>query len=794
MPEPSCTRPVRPCGARLATAVRLILVGSILVGLAGANGSACAVAAQPTFRTHEINPESAFCACAVIDVDQDGKLDIVCGGWWYAAPDWKRHWVRDVEIIGGRYDDFSHLPLDVNADGWTDLVSANYRSRALYWVEHPGPTLGPWTRHVIEVPGPMETARLVDVDGDGQVDVLPNCVRTEDGRPRAAWWELVRPKHAGDPQPRWIRHELPSEVAGHGIGFGDVNGDGRGDVVGPGGWLEAPPDRRSGRWLWHPEFSLDRDCSIPILVQDVDGDGDGDLIWGRGHNVGLYWLEQITPPHDRPRTDARRADGADSRGDNDRDRRTWIRHAIDTSWSQAHSLLWVDLNHDGRSEMVTGKRFLGHEGRDPGEYDPLAIYSYEFDAPSRTWRRAVISAGGRVGWGLDPKAADLDADGDLDLVACGRSGLYWLENLGIDSNSAPSAARAEPAGDPVATPDPYPNHTQLMVFRNRSGALVPVTSPFDWAQRRAHVIEGLERAMGPLPDPSRRVPLDVRITASEETEKYTRRTLDFASDGADPEPGNRVPAYLLIPHRGSSSGPLPAMLCLHQTTAIGKGEPAGLGGRPNLHYAHELAERGFVCLVPDYPSFGDYEYDFKTQGKHYASGSMRAIWNNLRAVDVLESLPEVDRNRIGCIGHSLGGHNALFTAVFDQRLQVIVTSCGFTAFHRYYEGKLAGWTSDRYMPRIQAIYGNDPDRVPFDFHEVIAALAPRSVYINAPVKDDNFDRAGVQQVVEAAGPIFELRGAADQLRVLYPDSTHDFPKEVRDQMYDWLKERFQTRE
>lgn len=778
-------------GARAALSNLLVSLGwsCLICSNAQAGGP------QPAFRTHVINAESTFCACAAIDVNRDGRLDIVCGGWWYEAPSWKRHFVREVEFINGRYDDFSHLPMDVNGDGWTDIVSANYRSRSLYWVEHPGRELGPWARRVIEVPGPMETARLVDVDGDGQLDVLPNCVKTEDGRPLAAWWELIRTPATETPPsnttaPRWVRHDLPGELAGHGIGFGDLNGDGRGDMVGPRGWLEAPEDRRAGRWLWHPDFSLDRDCSIPILVQDVDEDGDNDLVWGRGHNIGVYWLEQVTTAqaaqHDT-RQDAHTGPP-----------RTWIRHAIDTSWSQSHSLLWVDLNDDGRSELVTGKRYLGHEGRDPGEYDPLVVYAYEFSIPTRTWHRSLISAGGGVGFGLDPKATDLDADGDLDLLACGRSGLYWLENLGTRAASPSSVAGSAQPGETKEPADPYPNHTQLMVFRDDAGSLTPVRGPFDWSRRRADVLQGLERAMGPLPDPSRRVPLDLRITASEKTAKYVRHSITFRADLADALPGDRVPAYLLIPHadptaaEGQRTVPRPAMLCLHQTTGIGKGEPAGLGGLPNLHYAHELAERGFVCLVPDYPSFGDYAFDFKTQGQHYASGSMKAIWNNLRAVDVLESLPEVDRDRIGCIGHSLGGHNALFTAVFDQRLRAIVTSCGFTAFHHYYEGKLEGWTSDRYMPRIRDVYGSDPDRVPFDFYEVLAALAPRPVYVSAPEHDDNFDLAGVKKVVEAAREIFELRGAADQLRAVYPDCEHDFPADVRHAIYAWLDERFQV--
>jgi dienelactone hydrolase len=286
-------------------------------------------------------------------------------------------------------------------------------------------------------------------------------------------------------------------------------------------------------------------------------------------------------------------------------------------------------------------------------------------------------------------------------------------------------------------------------------------------------------AMGTFPEPARRVPLDVEIVSREETEKYVRTRINYTA-----EPGDLVPAFLLIP-RGLTKK-APAMLCLHQTTKIGKGEPVGLGGLKTLHYAHELANLGFICLVPDYPSFGDYPYDFKQQGSHYGSGSMKAIWNNHRAVDLLESLPEVDHDRIGCIGHSLGGHNALFTAAFDQRLKAVVTSCGFTAFHHYYGGKLAGWTSDRYMPRIRDAYANDPNRVPFDFHEVLAAIAPRGVFINAPLQDSNFENDGVKKVVLSAQRVHEFLGTKDKLVAVYPDCGHDFPDAIRQQAYDWL--------
>ncbi len=228
------------------------------------------------------------------------------------------------------------------------------------------------------------------------------------------------------------------------------------------------------------------------------------------------------------------------------------------------------------------------------------------------------------------------------------------------------------------------------------------------------------------------------------------------------------------------------MLCLHQTTDMGKDEPAGLGGRASLHYAHELAERGYVCLVPDYPSFGEYPYDFAKQGAHHASGSIKAVWNNVRAVDLLESLPQVDAGRMGVIGHSLGGHNALFTAVFDSRLKAVVTSCGFTPFHHYYGGKVAGWTSDRYMPRIRTVYGNDAHRIPFDFYEVLGAIAPRGVFSNSPIRDGNFEIAGIRKAFAAAAPVFALHGVESRLVLKTPDSGHDFPEAERQAAYAWL--------
>ena len=297
--------------------------------------------------------------------------------------------------------------------------------------------------------------------------------------------------------------------------------------------------------------------------------------------------------------------------------------------------------------------------------------------------------------------------------------------------------------------------------------------------QRSRILANMQLVMGELPPAAGKVPLDVQVSQETRTAKYLRKKLTYVA-----ESGDRVPAYLLIPLGRQPGQLLPAMLCLHQTTKIGKGEPAGLGGKVNLHYAHELAERGYVTLVPDYPSFGDYTYDFVKSA--HASGSIKAIWNNIRAIDLLQALPEVDPDRIGCIGHSLGGHNSLFTAAFEPRLRAVVTSCGFTSFAKYFDGNLQGWTSPRYMPRIASSYELQPAKLPFDFSDVLTAIAPRALFVVAPLHDDNFNVDGVRDVATAIEPVFRQTKAKFMPTFQYPDCGHDFPPASREEVYAWL--------
>jgi dienelactone hydrolase len=330
----------------------------------------------------------------------------------------------------------------------------------------------------------------------------------------------------------------------------------------------------------------------------------------------------------------------------------------------------------------------------------------------------------------------------------------------------------------VAAQPNYADKTKLLEYRDDTGKAYPIKTPADWLKRRAHILANMQKVMGPLPDDTHKVPLAVQYLEETKTDKFLRKKLTFAV-----AKGERVRAYLLLPI--GLQGKRPAVLCLHQTNGkLGADSPAGLGGKEDLYYAAHLAERGYVTLAPDYPSFGTYDCDFK-QGP-FASGSMRAIWNNMRAVDLLQSLAEVDGRRIGCVGHSLGGHNTMFTAVFDTRIAALVSNCGFTSFPKYYGGNLKGWTSDRYMPRIAHEFELKPEKVPFDFPEVVAALAPRAFLACAPLHDSNFEVSGVKDCLAAALPVYDLLGAKEKLAAEYPDCKHEFPPAVREVAYRWL--------
>lgn len=321
----------------------------------------------------------------------------------------------------------------------------------------------------------------------------------------------------------------------------------------------------------------------------------------------------------------------------------------------------------------------------------------------------------------------------------------------------------------------YKDKLDLLTWIDGEANRKQVTNPDEWQHRREHILAGMQAVMGLLPDAAGKVPLDVQILEAEELPTLIRQKITYQAG-----PGDRIPAWLLIPKM--IDGKAPAMLCLHGTSG-GRGRTAGVGA-DYPRYTLELAERGYVTIAPDYTLLADNQTDPESLG--YASGTMKGIWSHIRAVDLLESLPQVDSDRIGCIGVSLGGHNSLFVAAFDQRLKVVVTSSGFDSFVDYMNGDLTGWCQKRYMPRIETVYQKDPGRLPFDFPEVLAAIAPRPLYIHAPQSDSNFKLESVKRCEAAARKVYQLLDVPDQLVATYPEGGHGFPEESRLAAYQFV--------
>lgn len=341
-----------------------------------------------------------------------------------------------------------------------------------------------------------------------------------------------------------------------------------------------------------------------------------------------------------------------------------------------------------------------------------------------------------------------------------------------------------------------PKKSNLLFYLDSNGKRIPVTNLAEWGIKRQQILEGMQLAMGKLPELSGLPSMDIQVIDEQKEANYTRLNIRFTV--AENE---KSFAYLYVPfQKGTQKKKFPAMLALHPTGPLGRKIVDGQAPLANRAYAKELAQRGYVVIAPDYPDFGDLKaYDFNAD--RYQSGTMKSIFDNMRCVDLLQSRPDVDPDCIGVIGHSLGGHNAIFTAAFDTRLRVIVSSCGWTLLDYYnagakvtetHGGALGPWAQDRYMPLLKDEYNLDIQKMPFNFDGAIAALAPRSFFSNSPVNDGNFNVEGVKKGIAEIAEVYQFLGATDKIVARYPESEHDFPSEVRFEAYRFIDKILRT--
>jgi hypothetical protein len=366
------------------------------------------------FKKHVITSDFISEGVAVGDVNKDGRLDILAGTAWFAAPDWKRYPIDTIKTFSPKTTysrSFLNHCMDINQDGWPDIIVVDFPGLSADWFENPGTKGGYWKKYRLYDNVGNESPLFTDVDGDGQDDVI--C---SDSKTNEMIWLQAPPK--GSTQWKRIaiseRNVPGTDIRGHGLGYGDINGDGRKDVIVKDGWWEGPADVKQPLWSFHPA-DIGEDCS-QMQVLDVNGDGLADVISASAHRYGIWWHPQSKSDKGLPQFGH------------------WL---ISYTTSQTHSTAVADFNGDGHADFVTGKRYFAHTERlnpsnrstiDPGSYEkPVLLWFERTPGKSPYWIEHEIDDDSGIG--LNTEVRDMNGDGKPDIVIANKKGVFFFENL-----------------------------------------------------------------------------------------------------------------------------------------------------------------------------------------------------------------------------------------------------------------------------------------------------------------------------------------------------------------------------
>lgn len=408
----------------------LFVLLSVSLFFAAFHGAVAEEQPKITFEKIELDTKFRSEGVAVADFNNDGEKDIAAGFVWYEAPDWKMHTIAketasdNGSVLGtpphykpkGYSNSFSNFADDINGDGWIDLIVVDFPSRPTWWYENPGKEDKPWTKHLGTPVTNNESPAYADIDGDGKKELIAAFAPStqEANGPDRQMGYFTR---GDDPTAAWKIHAVSKKGAPgcmvyyHGLGVGDVNGDQRTDILCSDGWWEAPTKDEGQFWKFHlapfgqgPPKPGEYRSAAHLHVGDFDGDGDSDVLSSSPHNYGIWWHEQT--------------------GDDE-----WKTHEIDNSYSQTHGLCVADINGDGLTDFVTGKRWWAHGGGDPGGGEPAVFCWYEQsrDNGQVKWIRHQFDDDS--GPGTQFELADVDGDGHIDVVTSNKKGVKFFRQV-----------------------------------------------------------------------------------------------------------------------------------------------------------------------------------------------------------------------------------------------------------------------------------------------------------------------------------------------------------------------------